>query len=63
MPAFTAAALRGFWSGLRELTGDDAYDRYLARHAATHAAMPPLDREAFYIGELERKWSGVNRCC
>ncbi|HYE48031.1 MAG TPA: YbdD/YjiX family protein [Azospirillaceae bacterium] len=61
--AVPVGMLRGFWEGLRQLTGDDAYDRYLERQASLHPEMPPLDREAFYLSELERRWSGVSRCC
>jgi uncharacterized short protein YbdD (DUF466 family) len=56
-------ALRAGWAGLRRITGDDAYDRYLDRHRRIHPDLPPLDREEFYISELDRKWSGINRCC
>lgn len=55
--------LRKFWRLVRELTTDDAYDRYLAHHAATHANTPPLDRRTFFVREQQRKWSGINRCC
>jgi uncharacterized short protein YbdD (DUF466 family) len=60
-----SAALRRIWALLREVTGDDAYERYVehwrGRHAADSAA--PLDRAAFYREELRRKWEGVRRCC
>jgi len=66
MPA-PADALRGdlrkLWDFLREATGDDAYERYLARHASTHAEVPALSREAFFRSEQDRKWSGIARCC
>lgn len=62
-----AAVLRRAWSALRELTGDDAYERYLAHWRACHAdASPgavPLDRAAFFREEQRRKWEGVRRCC
>lgn len=48
---------------LRQLSGDDAYERYLAHHRLHHAAHAPLDRRSFYIVEQERKWNGVKRCC
>jgi uncharacterized short protein YbdD (DUF466 family) len=58
-------ALRHAWAVLRELSGDDAYERYLAHwrshHDDGHAA--PLDRAAFYREEQRRKWEGVRRCC
>jgi len=47
---------------LRALSGDDAYDRYLTRHAGA-AGGPPLSRRAFYREREERKWSGISRCC
>jgi uncharacterized short protein YbdD (DUF466 family) len=52
------------WEVLRQLTGDDAYDRYLVHHRTEHnAEHPPLTRSEFYRQRLERKWRGVNRCC
>ena len=58
-------ALRKVWTLLREVTGDDAYERYLAHWRATHAAdgTRPLDRSSFYREEQRRKWDGVRRCC
>ena len=53
------------WLGLRALSGGDAYERYLAHWREHHAQQEaaPLGREAFFKQELERKWSGVKRCC
>ena len=53
------------WLGLREVTGDDAYERYLVHWRQHHAldGGKPLDRETFFKQELERKWSGIRRCC
>lgn len=50
-------------AGLRRITGDDAYERYLAHHHRHHAGQPLLDRQAFYLAEQQRKWTGVKRCC
>lgn len=55
--------LRKVWRTLREVSGDDAYERYLEHHRARHVGEPPLDRRAFFRDEQRRKWSGVNRCC
>jgi uncharacterized short protein YbdD (DUF466 family) len=58
------AALAKAWSLIREVSGDDAYERYLAhwrRHHSEHGA--PLDRAAFFREEQRRKWDGVRRCC
>jgi uncharacterized short protein YbdD (DUF466 family) len=51
------------WSLIRQLSGDDAYERYLLHHAQAHAGKPPLSRKEFFKREQERKWSGVRRCC
>lgn len=56
--------LMELWRGLRQASGDDAYERYLAHWQTHHVGEgPPLDRRTFYKTELERKWSGVKRCC
>ena len=54
--------LRG-WRALRELSGDDAYERYLAHHAACHAETPPLSRREYFRRREQAKWEGVRRCC
>jgi uncharacterized short protein YbdD (DUF466 family) len=58
-------ALQRIWALLREVTGDDAYERYLAHWRAAHPAdgTRPLDRSSFYREEQRRKWDGVRRCC
>jgi uncharacterized short protein YbdD (DUF466 family) len=50
---------------LRELSGDDAYERYLAhrRECLGGQAEVPLTRAAFFAAEQRRKWDGVRRCC
>jgi uncharacterized short protein YbdD (DUF466 family) len=55
--------VRGFWRWLRAVSGDDAYEQYLAHHADRHAGTPALGRRAFYVEREARKWNGVNRCC
>jgi uncharacterized short protein YbdD (DUF466 family) len=54
---------RPAWSALRAVTGDDAYERYLAHCRRRHPELPPLDRAAFYAAELGNRWQRVNRCC
>jgi uncharacterized short protein YbdD (DUF466 family) len=51
------------WSYLRAVSGDDAYERYLAHHAADHAGQPLMTRKAFFAERQRQKWSGVTRCC
>ena len=59
------SALRKLWSVIREVSGDDAYERYLAHwHQCHRRETPaPLDRAAFFKEEQRRKWEGVRRCC
>ena len=55
--------LRQGWHTLRRLSGDDAYERYLAHHATCRADTAPLSRKDFFRREQQRKWSGIKRCC
>jgi uncharacterized short protein YbdD (DUF466 family) len=58
-------SVRSLWQGLRRITGDDAYERYLERHrqCPVHGGEKPLDQKAFYEMELRRRWGGIRRCC
>lgn len=60
-------ALKQIWQRIRQLSGDDAYERYLTHYAQVHAAQPdaalPLSRAAFFKQWQEQKWTGVKRCC
>jgi len=51
------------WSIIRELSGDDAYERYLAHHAACHSGSMPLARKDFFRNQQQKKWGGIQRCC
>jgi uncharacterized short protein YbdD (DUF466 family) len=51
------------WKVLRALATDDAYERYIVHHTQAHSGEPLLSRRAFYLGEQQRKWTGVSRCC
>lgn len=55
--------LSSLLSLLRQLSGDDAFERYLAHHAQAHNDEIPLNRREFFKQEQERKWNGVRRCC
>ena len=48
---------------VRQLSGDDAYERYLAHCRKVHPERTPLSRKEYFRMETERKWSGVRRCC
>jgi uncharacterized short protein YbdD (DUF466 family) len=57
--------LSRLWRGIRRVSGDDAYERYLSHHAEHHpdADVPPLSREEFFKQWQDNKWKGVKRCC
>lgn len=61
LTSFLASA----WGLIRTLATDDAYDKYLAHHAAhhAHAGSTPMSRRAFYLKQQQCKWTGVSRCC
>ncbi len=54
------AAVRAGWGHLRCWSGDDAYERYCARHAGHGHALP--DRAAFYRDYIDQRGSRP-RCC
>jgi uncharacterized short protein YbdD (DUF466 family) len=53
----------GVWRYLREVSGDDAYERYLAHHAAQHGGATPMTPKEYFAERQRQKWSGVTRCC
>jgi uncharacterized short protein YbdD (DUF466 family) len=55
-------ALRNFWRGFRQWSGDSAYETYLAC-AQRQKTTKPLSRTEFYVEQLNRKYSRPNRCC
>ncbi len=58
------SSLQRLWAAFRELTGDDAYERYVEHWRRHHAdGGAPLSRAAFCREEQRRKWEGVRRCC
>ena len=58
-------ALNKLWQGIRNMTGEDAYERYLDHWRNHHGEEDgaPLDRKAFYKQQQEHKWNGIKRCC
>ncbi|SNR90689.1 Protein of unknown function [Methylobacillus rhizosphaerae] len=55
------------WRFLRQVSGDDAYERYLQCYGKNQVAhqhqQPPLSREEFFQLWQQEKWDGVKRCC
>jgi len=54
--------LRRFWLGVRQWSGDSAYETYLAcaQRRQSGKILNPAD---FYVEQLNRKYSRPNRCC
>ena len=59
---FVKPWVRLFWRGLREWSGDAAYDQYLAgaKRTSRNKLLSPSE---FYVEQLNRKYSRPNRCC
>ena len=55
--------LKLLWHYLRQVTGDDAYERYITHQKIAHADGPPLTRQQFFKQRQDEKWSKVSRCC
>ena len=55
--------LKRAWRYLREVTGDDAYERHLAHHTQSHPDQQPLTREQYFRQRQDEKWSKISRCC
>ena len=63
MAARLTRALQRAWQLIRELSGDDAYERYLAHHATCHADRAPLSPKEYFRRQQQQKWNGIRRCC
>ena len=60
--ATARTGLAAFWKGLREWSGDAAYEKY-AEAVARSGAKSRLTPDQFYVEQLNRKYSRPNRCC
>jgi len=60
------ASIKKIWSGIRRLSGDDAYERYLVHYAQFHQTekdTQPLSKAEFFKQWQDRHWQGIKRCC
>jgi uncharacterized short protein YbdD (DUF466 family) len=55
--------LKIFWAAIRQLSGDDAYERYLLHQLSQHPDKTPLSKAEFFKQWQNEKWSGIKRCC
>ena len=51
------------WEYLKEISGENAYDRYRGVHAATHPGKPPLGRGEFYRQRQDEKYNNPGSRC
>jgi uncharacterized short protein YbdD (DUF466 family) len=57
---------RGLWRAwrfAREVSGDDAYERYLTHMARAHPGQVPMTRSKYHRFRMEQKWNRISRCC
>lgn len=55
--------LKKVWCFIKEVSGDDAYERYLKHYAQHHPNETPLSHQEFFKQEQDRKWNSIKRCC
>jgi uncharacterized short protein YbdD (DUF466 family) len=48
---------------LKEISGENAYDRYMMVHMATHPEKPPLSRGEFYRHRQDEKYNNPGSRC
>jgi uncharacterized short protein YbdD (DUF466 family) len=55
--------MRYAWDYLKEISGENAYDRYLAVHTATHPGKPAMGRGEFYRARQDEKYNNPGSRC
>lgn len=55
--------LKPFWNFVRQVSGDDAYERYLAHQRAHHSDTRPMTRREYFKRRQDEKWNKISRCC
>ena len=58
-----ANPLRSIWEYLKEISGENAYDRYLEVHQATHSNRPAMTRGEFYRWRQDEKYANPGSRC
>ncbi len=56
-------SIKFFWWYLKEISGENAYDRYLEKHRATHPGKEPLGRGEFYRRRQDEKYVNPGSRC
>ena len=55
--------LRAIWEYLKEISGENAYDRYLVVHASTHPDKRAMSRGEFYRWRQDEKYNNPGGRC
>ena len=55
--------LHVIWDYLKEISGENAYDRYLKVHAATHPDKLAMSRGEFYRARQDERYSTPGSRC
>ena len=55
--------LRAIWEYLKEISGENAYDRYLTVHTATHPDKRAMSRGEFYRARQDDKYNNPGSRC
>ena len=63
MPRRALQPVRYAWEYLKEISGENADDRCLAVHAATHPGKPPMGRGEFYRQRQDEKYNNPGSRC
>ena len=58
-----ANPLRSIWEYLKEISGENAYDRSLEVHPATHPGNPARSRSEFYRALQDEKYANPGSRC
>jgi len=48
---------------LRGVTGDDAYEKYIAHQRRSSPDETPMSAADFFRAQMEQKWNCINGCC
>jgi uncharacterized short protein YbdD (DUF466 family) len=48
---------------LRGVTGDDAYEKYVAHMRANEPGTTPMSEREFFRAQMEQRWRCISGCC
>jgi uncharacterized short protein YbdD (DUF466 family) len=48
---------------LRGVTGDDAYEKYVAHMRTNEPGTTPMSEREFFRAQMEQRWRCISGCC